>query len=238
MDKRIKMKATRSQIAKLIDHAVLHPTVTDKDVSINCELVKKYNVASLCVKPYHVKQAYKELKNSTVLVCAVIGFPHGNNSIKIKKAETKEVIKNGAQEVDMVVNIGKVIQHDWKYVKKEIETIYKVCTHKKVPLKVIFETDFVTEDEDKIKLCQICSNIGVAFVKTSTGFGYVKLPDGHYDYKGATDHDITLMKNNTHKMGIKASGGIKSLEDILRLTSLGATRIGTSSTAAILDSIN
>jgi deoxyribose-phosphate aldolase len=230
------MKITSSaQVAKMIDHAILHPTIQDKDVEIHAKLCIDLDVASLCVKPYHVSKTYQLLHESEVLTCAVIGFPHGNNAITTKVFETQTAINDGAQEIDMVVNIGKVVQHDWEYVKHEIESINKVCQKNMVPLKVIFETDFLTKDADKIQLCKICSELKVAYVKTSTGFGYVKQDDGHYDYTGATDHDIKLMRKHcSPKVNIKASGGIRSLDDIIRLHGLGATRIGTSSTVALV----
>jgi len=137
---------------------------------MGCEIARKHKVATVCVKPYHVQKAKELLNNSSVGVCAVIGFPHGNSSPEIKALETEEVIRNGATEVDMVVNIGKVLSGDWNYVEKEIQTIVQITKKHKAILKVIFENDFL-KDEHKIKLCQICSKLNVEFVKTSTGYG-------------------------------------------------------------------
>ena len=223
-------------IAKMIDHSVLHPTFTDYDLRKNCEIALKYDVATVCVKPYHVQMAADLVKDSDVGVCAVIGFPHGNSRIVLKMAETLRVIEDGATEVDMVVNVGKVLQGDWEYVSVEIKSLNETCKNHGALLKVIFETDFITSDHDKIKLCEICSQHGVAFVKTSTGYGFVKLPDDKYTYHGATEHDVALMrKHSAPEVQIKAAGGIRNIGEVLKFRELGATRIGTTSTATILE---
>ncbi|MCB0646224.1 MAG: deoxyribose-phosphate aldolase [Saprospiraceae bacterium] len=224
-----------NKIAGLIDHSILHPTMTDDDLKAHCAIADEYGVATVCVKPYHVAMAADLLALSAVKICAVIGFPHGNNTIAMKVAETEEVISNGAQEVDMVVNAGKVLQHDWAYVKNEIESINKACVDRGAILKVIFETDFITDELLKIKLCNICSEAGVAFVKTSTGFGFVKQASGDYNYKGATLEDIRLLRQHCYpKVQIKASGGIRDLDTLIQLYEAGATRIGTSSTVQLV----
>lgn len=223
-------------IAKMIDHSILHPTFTDDDLKSNCEIAKKYHVATVCVKPYHTNMAADILKGSDVLVCAVIGFPHGNSTIAIKASETIRVIKDGASEVDMVVNIGKAVQADWDYIDNELKTIHNICSDSRVLLKVIFETDYVTQDEGKIKLCELCSKHKVAFVKTSTGFGFVKGNDGKYSYSGANEHDILLMRRHcSPEVRIKASGGIRTLDQVLKMRELGATRIGATATIAIME---
>lgn len=225
-----------STIAKMIDHSILHPTFTDLVLKENCEIAKKYNVATVCVKPYHVKKAAEFMKDCDIAVCAVIGFPHGNNSIDIKKAETKEVIYNGATEVDMVINIAKVLQQDWSYINEELNAINEICVQNKAILKVIFETDFVTEDKDKIKLCELCNKIKIAFVKTSTGYGFVKGADGKYDYIGATEHDLILMRKHCNpNIQVKAAGGIRNLDQLLRVKELGATRVGATATIPIIE---
>jgi deoxyribose-phosphate aldolase len=231
-----KKMITIKDIAKMIDHSVLHPTFTDDDLKSNCDIAKEYHVATVCVKPYHTKMAADILKGSDVTVCAVIGFPHGNNTVAIKAAETLQVILDGAAEVDMVVNIGKVLQADWHYIDNEIKTIHDICTKNKSLLKVIFETDYVTRDEDKIKLCELCNKHSVDFVKTSTGYGFVKEADGKYSYSGATEHDIVLMRNHCSPgIQIKAAGGIRTLDQILRMHELGVTRIGATATVAIMN---
>ncbi|MFW5757387.1 MAG: deoxyribose-phosphate aldolase [Bacteroidota bacterium] len=223
------------EVAKMIDHSLLHPTMTDKDMKEGCELAKKYNAASVCIKPYAVKMAKKLLKGSDVLICTVVGFPHGNSTTDVKVYETKRAIEDGATEIDMVVNIGKVLGEDWDYVEQEIKAINDACIRNGAILKVIFENDYLTEDKYKIKLCEICSKAGVAFVKTSTGYGFVKQPDGKYAYKGATEHDLKLMrKHSAPEVQIKAAGGVRTLEDTLKVREWGVTRIGATATAAIV----
>ncbi|MBN2350519.1 MAG: deoxyribose-phosphate aldolase [Bacteroidales bacterium] len=227
---------TVKELAKMIDHSILHPTFTDADLEKNCTVAKKYRVATVCVKPYHVKKAAALLNHSDVDICAVIGFPHGNSAIEIKKAETLQVIRDGATEVDMVVNIGKVLQHDWDYIDKELKEINETCIQHQAILKVIFETDFVTNENDKIKLCQLCSTHKVAFVKTSTGYGFVKGTDGTYNYTGATVENIKLMRKHCiPEVQVKAAGGIRNLDQILQVKEAGATRVGATATEAILE---
>ena len=227
---------TANDIAGMIDHSILHPTFTDTDLKRNCEIAEKYHTATVCVKPYHTKMAAELLNGSGVAVCAVIGFPHGNSTIDIKAAETLQVIKDGAAEVDMVVNIGKVLQGDWNYIDSEIKTIQDTCLRNSAIVKVIFETDFITHDEDKIKLCEICSRHKTAFVKTSTGYGFVKGSDGKYSYEGATEHNVKLMRTYcAPEIQIKAAGGIRNLEQVLKMRELGVTRIGATATAEIVE---
>jgi deoxyribose-phosphate aldolase len=226
---------TFDSLAKMIDHSMLHPTVTDEDIAAGCELSKKYNVAAACVKPYSIPLAKELLSESKVAVCGVVAFPHGSNTTAIKVKEAKEAVSAGATEIDMVVNIGKVLGGAWDYVSREIEAINAVVTAHQAILKVIFENDFL-EDEHIIKLCEICSTVGVAFAKTSSGYGFVKRDNGMYSYRGATDHHLKLMRERcSEAVEIKAAGGIGTLEDALRVRQLGATRIGASGTEAILE---
>jgi deoxyribose-phosphate aldolase len=227
---------TTSQIAKMIDHSILHPTFTDIDLAQQCAIALQYNTATVCVKPYHTIEACQILKDGPVKVCSVIGFPHGNNTIAIKAAETRQVLNDGAREVDMVINIGKALQHDWKYIEQEIKTVNDLCLNSGALLKVIFETDYIRDDASKIRLCQICSDCKVAFVKTSTGYGFVKKPNGLYTYNGATDHDLKLMRMNcSPQIQIKAAGGIRTLDDVLRVKDLGVSRVGATATQAIME---
>jgi deoxyribose-phosphate aldolase len=227
---------TMNDIAKMIDHSILHPTFTDDDLRSNCKIAKKYNVAAVCVKPCHTRIAAEIIKGSGIAVCTVVGFPHGNSTIEIKAVETIQAIKDGATEVDMVINIGKVLQGDWNYVELEINVIQSACLKQDTLLKVIFETDYLTQDEYKIKLCELCSMHKVAFVKTSTGFGFVKGNDGKYSYTGATEHDVKLMRLHcSPEVQIKASGGIRTLDQVLKMRELGATRIGATATVDILE---
>ena len=222
-------------IAKMIDHSLLHPTLTDDELRQGCELAKRYRVASVCIKPYAVKLADEILKGSGVAVGTVIGFPHGNSRTKIKVQEAELACADGATELDMVVNIGKVLSRDWEYVEKEIKAVADVAHNYDAIVKVIFENDFLTDDEFKIKLCEICGQIRVDFVKTSTGYGFVKGSDGKYSYQGATDHDLQLMRAACSSgVQVKAAGGIRTLDDALRVRALGVTRIGTTATEAIL----
>lgn len=225
---------TLQEIRKMIDHSLLHPTMTDEDILNGCKLAREYDVATVCVKPYSVKEAEVFLKGSGVKVCSVIGFPHGNSSIDIKVAETIETVKAGATEIDMVINIGKAIGGDWDYIHSEIEAINKASISNGAILKVIFETDYLN-DEHIIRLCKISSEIGVAFVKTSTGYGFVKQPNGFYSYNGATDQNLSLMrKHSSASVQIKAAGGVRTLDDLLRVRELGVTRIGATATKEII----
>jgi deoxyribose-phosphate aldolase len=227
---------TVRDISKMIDHSLLHPTMTDEDLKAGCDIALKYDAASVCIKPYAVKMAAEILRGSDVLVCTVIGFPHGNSTIAIKVAETRQACKDGATEIDMVVNIGKVLGEDWRYVKKEINAINKECLKHGAILKVIFENDYLPKDKYKIKLCQICSTVGVAFVKTSSGYGFMKQANGDYNYKGATEHDLKLMrKYSAPNVQIKGAGGIRTLDDVLKVREWGVTRIGATATIAIVE---
>ncbi|HNW51684.1 MAG TPA: deoxyribose-phosphate aldolase [Prolixibacteraceae bacterium] len=225
-----------STIARMIDHSILHPTYSDIDLERECKLAKKYKVATVCVKPCHTKLASVALWTSDVEVCTVVGFPHGNSTIDIKLKEAQEALFLGASEIDMVVNIGKVLQKDWAYVEREISEVNQVCVFNGAILKVIFETDFLPEDELKIKLCEICNRVKVAFVKTSTGYGFKKNEAGTYFYDGATDHDLELMREHcSPEVQIKAAGGIRTFDDVMRVRKLGVTRVGATATAAILE---
>ncbi|MDX2194964.1 MAG: deoxyribose-phosphate aldolase [Cytophagales bacterium] len=225
------------EISKMIDHSLLHPTMTDAILESGYEIAKKYNTATVCVKPYDVIHAVDYLSDSPVQICPVAGFPHGNSSINTKAIEVEEVIQNGADEVDIVVNVGKVLANDWTYVKNEIKILNEICISYKVPLKVIFENDYLPEDSYKIKLCEICSDLKVAFVKTSTGYGFVKQPDGKYSYNGATMHDLKLMrKHSAPHVQIKAAGGVRTLSDLLKVMAVGVTRIGATTTQDIVES--
>jgi deoxyribose-phosphate aldolase len=225
-----------TEIAKMIDHSILHPTLTDDDLRRECEVARKYNVASVCVKPYAVKQASEFLRGSDVLVGCVIGFPAGNSSIEVKAFETETACRDGAVEIDMVINIGKALQEDWKYIEEEIKTVVETSHSNGAITKVIFETDFVTKDEHKIKLCEICSKVNADYVKTSTGFGFVRDADGRYSYKGATAHDLVLMrKHSAPEVKVKAAGGVRTLTDLLKFKELGISRCGATATVSMLE---
>jgi deoxyribose-phosphate aldolase len=224
-----------SSLAKVIDHSLLHPTFTDRDISIGCEIAQRYKVATVCVKPYSVEKVRKILDVHTVDICAVVAFPHGNSCMDIKIEEAVRAVSEGASEVDMVVNVGKVLGGDWNYVSDEIEGVNEAVVSHKAILKVIFENDFL-QDEHIIQLCRICGKHRVAFVKTSTGYGFVKQENGFYSYKGATEYQVRLMRKHCpENVQVKAAGGIRSLDGLLRMRELGVTRIGATATAAILE---
>jgi deoxyribose-phosphate aldolase len=224
-----------SDLAKMIDHSILHPTLTDEDLIKQCEIARKHNVASVCVKPYAVKHAAELLKGSDVKVGCVIGFPHGNSSIPVKVFEAEQACRDGAGEIDMVINIGKALAGDWNYVEIEIKSIVDVCHELNAVVKVIFETDYITKTEDKIRLCEICTATGADFVKTSTGFGFVKQPNGDFNYKGATVEDVKLMrKHSGPKVQVKCAGGVRTLDDLLKMKEAGANRTGATATEVIL----
>lgn len=226
---------TLHDLAKMIDHSLLHPTMTDAEILKGCEIARKYDVATVCVKPYAVKMAKEALEGSNVGVCAVIGFPHGNSTTPIKVAETEQAIRDGATEIDMVINIGKALGGDWDFVRTDIDAVNQACVRNGALLKVIFETDYL-KDEHIIKLCEICSELKVAFVKTSTGYGFVKQPNGDYNYQGATEHNLKLMRQHSApEVQLKAAGGVRNLDQLLKVRELGCTRSGATATETMLE---
>ncbi len=226
---------TIRELAKMIDHSLLHPTLTDDDIEAGCRLAAEYDVATACVKPYSIPLARSTLAGTGVRVCAVIGFPHGNSTTGIKVAEAESAALAGAREIDMVVNVGKVKGRSWAYVGREITLVHQAVVGAGGIVKVIFENDFLADDEI-VLLSEICTEIGVAFVKTSTGYGFVKGEDGRYGYEGATHHHLELMRRHAGpEVQVKAAGGVRTLADLLAVRALGATRIGATATEAILD---
>jgi deoxyribose-phosphate aldolase len=224
------------ELAKMIDHSLLHPTLTDSQLIEGCGIAKKYGTASVCIKPYAVTLAAEALRGTEVLVGTVIGFPHGNSTVDVKVFETEQACRDGAKEVDMVVNIGKVLSKDWNYVESEIKSVFDACHRNGTILKVIFENDFLPQDELKITLCSLCNKIRVEFIKTSTGYGFVQNPEKTYSTRGATDNDIRLMRQHAAPwVQVKAAGGIRSLDDLLRVKALGVTRVGATATVVILE---
>lgn len=224
------------KLAKMIDHSILHPTMTDEDLKRECEVARKYNVASVCVKPYAVKQAVELLKGSDVLVGCVIGFPAGNSAISVKVFEAENACMDGAAEIDMVINIGKALQGDWAYISEEIKSVSDACHKHGAIVKVIFETDYVTQEADIVKLCQICTEVGADYVKTSSGFGFVKQANGGYNYVGATIQVLKLMKKSVGpKVKVKAAGGVRSLDQLIAVQAAGCTRSGATATAEMME---
>ncbi len=216
---------TYDEIAKMIDHSLLKPTLTDQEIKEGCELAAKYRVASVCVRPSDVKLAKETLKGSSVLVTTVIGFPHGTTTTAAKVAEANEAIDNGAVELDMVLNIGKLKSKNYDYVKQDIKAVTDTAHRRHVLLKVIFENCYLSED-DIIAACGICNEAGVDFVKTSTGYGT----------GGAEDKDIRIMRKHADpKIQIKAAGGVRTLERAIEIRELGCTRFGCTATVGILE---
>ena len=224
------------ELAKMIDHSILHPTLTDEDLKRECKVAKKYDVASVCVKPYAVKQAVGFLTGSNVLVGCVIGFPAGNSAIPVKVFEAENACKDGAAEIDMVINIGKALQGDWDYITEEIRSVTTACHQCKAIVKVIFETDFVTKEADIVKLCQICTEVGADYVKTSSGFGFVKQANGDYNYRGATISVLELMKKSVGpNVKVKAAGGVRTLDQLIAVQKAGCTRCGATATVTMME---
>jgi len=237
------MKYTYEELAKMIDHSLLHPTMTDRELEDGCRLAAKYKVASVCIKPYAVKRAVELLCGSGVLVGCVIGFPHGSSATESKRYETWLACQDGAAEIDMVINIGKALTGDWDYVANDVRAVCEEAHRHGAKVKVIFENDYLARggagmDGDPFKklLCQVCEHAGADWVKTSTGYGFVKQPDGSYNYKGATEHDLALMHANVSaNVQVKAAGGVRDLDGLIKVRDLGATRCGATATAAMLD---
>ena len=216
---------TYPQIAKMVDHSLLQPGLTDADLEQGCRLARAYEVASVCIKPYAVRLAARLLDGSTVVVGTTIGFPHGGHTTAIKTAEAEQALRDGARELDMVVNIGKVLGKDWRFVADDIGAVVAAAHRGKGLVKVIFENCFLT-DEHKEQLCRICGEVGADYVKTSTGYGT----------SGALDDDLRLMRRCAPPhVKIKAAGGVKTLDRLLAVRALGVSRVGASATQAILD---
>lgn len=216
---------TYQQLAKVIDHSLLRPELTDKDVTEGCALAARYHTATVCVKPCHVILAKQALVGSDVKVSAVVGFPHGSNLTKIKVAEAQQAMDDGAVELDMVLNIGDLRLGKASAVQADIQAVCEAAHARGVKVKVIFENAYLT-DEQKILACKLSEAAGADWVKTSTGFG----PGG------ATLEDLRLMRANvSEKVQVKAAGGVRTLDALLAVIDTGATRCGATATASILD---
>ena len=230
------MRYTYDELAKMIDHSLLHPTMTDRELAAGCRLARTYRVASVCIKPYAVKTAAVLLKGSGVAVGAVVGFPHGSSTTECKRYETEIACRDGATEIDVVINIGKALAGNWAYVEKDIRAVVREAHKHRAIVKVILENDFMPNDAIKKKLCRITEKAGAEFVKTSTGYGFVKGPDGKYSYQGATEHDLVLMRKAVSpKVQVKAAGGVRDLDALMHVRDLGTTRCGATATAAMLE---
>ena len=207
--------------SKYIDHTILKPDCTDAQIKLLCEEAKSYNFASVCVNPGYIKMCAELLKDSGVDVCTVVGFPLGATSTESKVFETKQAVKDGATEIDMVINVSRLKEHDDEYVLNEIRAIRRAC--KGHCLKVIIETCYLSQEE-KIAMCKAVTNAGADYIKTSTGFGT----------GGATMEDVLLMKANIGpNVKIKAAGGVSTIEDLENFLNAGCDRIGTSKAVAL-----
>jgi deoxyribose-phosphate aldolase len=219
------MEYTYESIAKMIDHSLLNPILTVTDLDVGCKLAADYNVASVCILPYYLKQCTDMLQGTTVKPSTTIGFPHGGHTTKTKLAEAEQAIKDGGEELDMVINISKTLSGDWDYVKNEIKELTDLTHSHDQKIKVIFENCYL-KDAHIIKLCEICGEIGVDWVKTSTGYGT----------GGATIEDLQLMrKHSPAEVQVKAAGGVRDLNKLLEVRALGVSRCGASRTKEMLD---
>ena len=216
---------TYAQLAKVIDHSLLKPELTESDVIAGCELAHQYHVATVCVKPTHVKLAAEVLKDSDVVVSTVVGFPHGSNRTAVKVLEAELAMDDGARELDMVLNIGQLRSGKLDFVREDIRAVCDAAHARGVKVKVILENAYLT-DEEKVTACQLCEAAGSDWVKTSTGFA----PGG------ATLDDLRLMRATVGpNVQVKAAGGVRTLDAILPVIDAGCTRVGATATAAILD---
>jgi deoxyribose-phosphate aldolase len=215
---------TVRDVAKMLDHSLLQQKLTDAELEAGCRFAAQGGVATVCIKPYAVSRAASILHGSGVGVCTVIGFPHGGNLTAVKVYETERAMDDGATELDMVVNIGKVKSGDWGYVEADIAAVTRVCHARGAIVKVIFENSML-DDAQKIQLCRICSDLRCDFVKTATGYG-----DG-----GATDADLKLMREHSASfVQVKAAGGVRTLDRLLEVRALGVTRVGATASPEIL----
>ncbi|MCW5936236.1 MAG: deoxyribose-phosphate aldolase [Fimbriimonadaceae bacterium] len=218
----------------MVDFALLHPTLTDTELQQGCERAALLKVATVCIKPYAVKQAVQCLTGTGVGVGTVIGFPHGSHATDIKAAEARLACQDGATELDMVINVGKALSRDWAYVEQDIAAVQRVAKEHGAVLKVIFENDYISDAAVKITLCKVCTQLGVDYVKTSTGFGFVRQADGGVRALGATLSDLELMRKHCGPaVRVKAAGGVRDFATAQRMYELGVTRFGTSSPEAL-----
>ena len=218
-------KVTAKEIAKMIDHSLLKPEMTRQQVIEGCLLAKQYDCATVCVKPCDVEIAREVLRGSDVLVTTVIGFPHGHHLTEVKVLEAEIAISQGCEELDVVLNIGRLKSGDYDLVEKDIRACCDASHRRGVIVKVILENAYLT-DEEKIKACQICERAGADFVKTSTG----------YAKGGATIHDLKLMRKNTSsKVRVKAAGGVRTLDAALAVRAVGTVRFGCTTTQKIIE---
>jgi deoxyribose-phosphate aldolase len=212
-------------IAKMIDHSLLNPTLAVADLEGGCRLAVAYNVASVCILPYYLKRCAALLRGSTVKASTTIGFPHGGHTTAIKRAEAEQALADGGEELDTVVNISQVLSGEWDYVRDDLRAVIDAAHSAGQKVKVIFENCYL-QKEHKIRLCQLCSELNADWVKTSTGYGS----------GGATIDDLRLMREHAAPhVQVKAAGGVRDLDKLLEVRQLGVSRVGASRTQEMLD---
>jgi deoxyribose-phosphate aldolase len=212
-------------VAKMIDHSLLSPSLTTEELEAGIDVALQYDVASVCIMPHYLSQCADRLRGSDVKASTTIGFPHGGHTTAIKAAETRQALADGAQELDMVVNISRVLSGDWGYVQEDLHAVIELTHDAGQKVKVIFENAYL-KDEHKIRLCEICATLNADWVKTSTG----------YAPTGSTDEDLRLMRaHSPAHVQVKAAGGIRDLDALLRVRALGVTRCGATRTASMMD---
>lgn len=219
------MNYSYADMAKMIDHSLLNPTLSVDDLDSGIRLALAYDVASVCIMPYYLKQLSELLAGSTVKASTTIGFPHGGHTTVIKQREAEQAIADGCEELDMVVNISKVVSGDWDYVRRDLKAVIDVAHAAGQKVKVIFENCYLN-DEQKVRLCQICGELDADWVKTSTGYGT----------GGATHEDLILMRQHSPEhVQVKAAGGVRDLDALLAVRELGVSRCGASRTKEMMD---
>jgi len=215
------MTYTYEQVAKMIDTSLLNPGLDENALEEGCRIALKYNAASACVMPFYLKKCAEILAGSTVKASTTIGFPHGGHTTVVKVAEAQQALADGGEELDMVVNISKVLSGDWDYVRDDIKAVVDLVRDHGQKSKIIFENCYLNDDQ-KIKLCEICAELNPDWVKTSTG----------YAHGGATMEDLKLMiAHSPEHIQVKAAGGIRTLDALLEVMDLGVTRVGSTRTA-------
>jgi len=219
------MTPTLAELAKMIDHSLLQPVLTDEEMERGLAVAIEYNVASVCIKPYALKRASKRLAGTGIAASTVIGFPHGGHLTRVKVYESEQAIADGAVELDIVVNIGKVLSGDWTFVADDVGAVVEFAHRAGAKVKVIFENAYL-KDEQKRELCRIAGEVHADWVKTSTG----------YAETGATIEDLKLMRACSPPwVQVKAAGGVRTFERLMEVRALGVTRVGATATKAILD---
>ncbi|MDH7569355.1 MAG: deoxyribose-phosphate aldolase [Armatimonadota bacterium] len=221
------MPYTYHDIARMIDHSLLNPSLTDAELQQGIEIALKYEVASVCIMPFALRQCAQRLLGSGVKASTTVGFPHGVHTTATKVAEAQQALADGAQELDMVVNISKVLSGDWDYVRRDLAAVIEVTHAAGQKVKVIFENCYL-QDVHKVRLCEICGELNADWVKTSTGYGT----------GGATLEDLRLMRRHAPPhVQVKAAGGVRDLDRLLEVRAIGVTRVGATRTVQILDEV-